>query len=129
MAITGVYSNMSALSALSTGMQVTANNIANVNTNEFKYSRADLETGPKDQGVYVSQIPESSAAGSLVPSLQPVENPDTGRTTTREVMVESSNTDLAREFVNLISAQRAYEANIAAIQTFDELGQVVNELV
>jgi flagellar basal-body rod protein FlgG len=42
--------------------------------------------------------------------------------------IESSNVDEAQEMVNLIVAQRAYEANIKAIQVADEMRQKVNEI-
>jgi flagellar basal-body rod protein FlgG len=42
--------------------------------------------------------------------------------------LEGSNVDEAQEMVNLIVAQRAYEANIKAIQVADEMRQRVNEI-
>lgn len=42
--------------------------------------------------------------------------------------VESSNVDVVEEMVNLIVAQRAYEANSKAIQTGDDMLRIANEL-
>ncbi|MGB9667343.1 MAG: flagellar basal-body rod protein FlgG [Thermosulfidibacteraceae bacterium] len=42
--------------------------------------------------------------------------------------IEASNVDVVEEMVNLIIAQRAYEANSRAIQTGDEMLRVANEL-
>ncbi|MDL2280044.1 flagellar basal body protein [Desulfovibrio sp. OttesenSCG-928-G11] len=42
-------------------------------------------------------------------------------------LVEGSNTDLAREFVNLVSAENAYSAVAVVIRTMDEMvGSVLN---
>ncbi len=42
--------------------------------------------------------------------------------------IEASNVDVVEEMVNLIIAQRAYEANSRAIQTGDDMLRVANEL-
>jgi flagellar hook protein FlgE len=46
-----------------------------------------------------------------------------GRGTITGAAVEQSNVDMAQEFVSLISAQRAYQANTRIITTTDELYQ------
>lgn len=46
----------------------------------------------------------------------------------RQGMLESSNVSLVIEMVNLITAQRAYEANSKSIQTTDSMLQTVNQL-
>jgi flagellar basal-body rod protein FlgG len=43
-------------------------------------------------------------------------------------MVESSNVKLVNEMVDLITAQRAYEANSKAITTADSMLDTVNRL-
>ena len=125
-----VDANLQALSALSVGTAVTANNIANSDTEGFKYSRVSLETGPDGQGVSVAEIRKSTDPGPLIPSLTRVEDPATGYVETRYQYVEGSNTDLAREMVNLNVYQRAFEANLASIRTWDEMtGAVIDQLV
>lgn len=42
-------------------------------------------------------------------------------------VVEASNVDLAAEMTNLIAAQRAYQFNLVAFQTADEMLQQLNE--
>jgi flagellar hook protein FlgE len=50
-----------------------------------------------------------------------------GRGTIAANSLEQSNVDIATEFVKLISAQRAFQANAKMITTSDELlGEVVN---
>ncbi|TVM18848.1 flagellar biosynthesis protein FlgG [Oceanidesulfovibrio indonesiensis] len=120
---------VSALNAYSTRAQVTANNIANVNTDGFKASRADLETGPGGQGVQVSAIMEDTSTGPMVQSLVPTADPLTGRIETEYQWVEGSNTDISREMVTLMTTERAYAANATTIRTWDEMvGTVLDEI-
>jgi len=93
---------VSALKALDKKLDVTANNIANVNTDEFKASRALFETreGP---GVSVTIVEEDTPS------------------TTQPDGVESSNVNLAEELVNLIATQHAYSANTHVIETDDKM--------
>lgn len=122
--------SISALNAYSTRAQVAANNIANVNTDGFKSSHADLETGHGGQGVQVSAITEDTSAGPVVQSLVPTANPLTGRIETEYQWVEGSNTDISREMVTLMTTERAYAANAATIRTWDEMvGTVLDDLV
>jgi flagellar hook protein FlgE len=46
-----------------------------------------------------------------------------GRGTVIGGAVESSTTDIAREFTNLIVYQRAYQANARVVTTVDQLSQ------
>lgn len=101
--------NLSALSAMGVAQQVSANNIANVNTDGFKASSVALETGPQDQGVRVGAIRESSNSGPVVGG------------------VELSNTDIATEMVNMTVTGHAFSANVAAIRASEEMtGHLLN---
>ncbi|QJB57341.1 flagellar basal body rod C-terminal domain-containing protein [Pseudodesulfovibrio sp. zrk46] len=101
--------NLSALSALGTAQAVSANNIANVNTDDFKASSVSLETGPDGWGVRVGAIQESTNAGPIVGD------------------VELSNTDLGREMVDMITTSRAFSANVAAVRVSEEMtGHLLN---
>ena len=50
--------SVQALQAISVSQQVSANNVANMNTSEFRSSRVEYETGPGDQGVRVREVTE-----------------------------------------------------------------------
>ncbi|MBI9078985.1 MAG: flagellar basal body rod protein [Pseudodesulfovibrio sp.] len=101
--------NLSALSSLAVVQQVSANNIANVNTDGFKSSSVMLESGPGDQGVRVAAIHENTRSGPMVNE------------------VEGSNTDIATEMVGMIRTGHAFSANIAAIRVSEEMnGHLVN---
>ena len=53
---------------------------------------------------------------------------DSGRGLIRQAFLEGSNVDLARELVNLIIGQRAYEVNSRAIEASDEMLQTLVNL-
>lgn len=102
-------SNISALDALSTVQAVSANNITNVNTDEFKASSVVLESGPGDQGVDVAAIQESTTPGAFING------------------VETSNVDLGREMVDMIQTSRAFSANTTFIRASEEMtGHLLN---
>jgi flagellar hook protein FlgE len=130
-------SGVSSLKAHQTKMDVIAHNVANVNTNDFKSSRVDLqdsfsqtiqraraantETGVAGanpmqvgSGVSVASISRSDTPGARIMA---------GDTT--EVM---SNTDLAVEMTNMIVTQRGFEANARVIPVVDEMLQEVSNL-
>lgn len=101
--------NLSALSSLGTAQEVSANNIANVNTDGFKASSVVLESGPNDQGVYVAAINQSTAGGPMVDG------------------VEGSNTDIASEMVDMMTIGHAFSANAATIRVSEQMtGHLLN---
>ncbi len=67
---------------------------------------------------------ESDASGAPTPS-----NPgEDGAGLLRQRFLENSNVQVVEEIINLIVAQRAYEANSKVIQTSDEMLQVANNV-
>jgi len=101
-------SALSALDAYGQKVDVTANNIANVNTDGFKKSRAVLQEADSS-GVVVS-IDKVNTPGASILS-------EDG---TGEVR-ESSNVDLAEEIVNLQTAKHGFEANLKTLKTEEEM--------
>lgn len=117
-------------------MDVISNNIANVNTtrttdgNVFKKSNVilrprddervyrspflpeKLKTGPGN-GVKVIEIKESEEPSRLV---YDPDHPDAIKNGPKKGYVEYPNVNIITEMVDMISATRAYEANISAIQ-------------
>jgi flagellar basal-body rod protein FlgC len=89
--------NISALSALGTVQQVSANNVANVNTDGFAAGSVTLESGPGGQGVRVGDIREGGA------------------------------TDPATEMVTMMRTENAFSANTTAIRASEEMtGHLLN---
>jgi flagellar hook protein FlgE len=105
----------SALQAYKTQMAVTSNNIANVNTEEFKKSKATLKEG-SNGGVQVdiNRVDTPGYRYEEIEDGQPVEK-------------ETSNVDLAEELPQMMVTQHAYKANMKVVQTQDEiLGTALN---
>lgn len=93
---------VSAITALDRKLDITANNIANVNTDEFKKSRVLFQT--KDvPGVSVT-ISGVDTPGTMQPN-----------------GLESSNVNLAEEFADLIVTQHSQTANVKVIETYEEM--------
>lgn len=115
-----VSASISALQAFSLSQEITANNVANINTNEFKSSRLDLEDGPNGQGVRPETITQSTEHGGWVQEIQ-VHEDENGQMVQTTEYVESSNTDLARESVQMIVDTRAFQANVNVIRNWEEM--------
>ncbi len=109
-----INNNISALRALGTKQSVTANNIANSETKEFKSSRAVLEEG---------------TTGAVTTKTQPVNTPGTMINQPDGTLEETSNVDLAREMTDMIPTKNAYEANLKALKTNAEMEDTVLDLI
>lgn len=123
-----VYSAASAMNALGTGMAATAHNVANVNTPEFVPQQVYYQTGPEGQGVQVGAVTQ----GGYLPPLAQPESAYPSMPLANGLLppeaLAPSQTELAREFTNMISVQRAYEANAATIHTWDVMQGVIVDL-
>ena len=107
--ISGIYSGLSALQAIQLKTQTTANNVANINTDEFKGSRTSLVEGnPDGVNVTISRIE--------TPGPQVYE-----QTTQGQKLVEKSNVDLTEELPSMMVSRRAFQANIKTIRAEDEM--------
>ena len=107
--ISALNSTVSALRAFVTKLGITANNIANVNTDGFKKNRATFQSDPSG-GVRV-EIRKDESPGFRYDVF---ENGETHEK-------ESSNVDLTEEIPNLMVTKRAYQANLKTIETQDEM--------
>jgi len=106
--VSALYPALSALRALGDKLGVTSNNIANVNTDGFKKSRAVFE--------------DASPSGVTV-SISRVETPGAPLPVDRETgeIRESSNVAIEEEMVDLITTKHAYTANLNIIKTEEEM--------
>ncbi len=113
--VTSIHNNVSALQAFSRKIGVSANNVANSLSDDFKKSRALNVEG--QNGQVKSDITVIDTPGPLV------EDPlsKTGE------LKELSNTDIAEEMVNQISASYGFKANAKVIQTYEEtIGSLID---
>lgn len=106
--------SVSALRAASLSQQITANDLANMNTNEYRSKRLDLESGPEGKGVRPAAIRENTTPGPAVEEFRTYEN-EQGRVRQREVRVEGSNTDVAEEMVQMIEDETYQKSNAEVI--------------
>ena len=107
--ISALNGTVSALRAFVTKLGVTGNNIANVNTDGFKKSRATLQED-QNGGVRV-EISRDNSPGFRY---DVVENDEV-------VEKETSNVDLTEEIPDLMMSKRAYQANLKVLETQDEM--------
>ena len=135
--IDGFSTPLSAMDAFGTSMAVTANNVANMNTDEFRASDVRLQTGPASQngqggqerGVQVAEIRQSTTEGPQRMDLRRVVNED-GSVSVEQGIVEGSNTDVAKEMTTMITDRRAFEANAAVVRARDDMtGVLVDRFV
>ena len=100
---------LSALSGFRKKMDVTSNNVANVNTDEFKKSRVTFQEGKN---------------GGIEPVVDQVNTPGYIKETFRNdqvTEVETSNVDLAEELPEMMMTKSAYSANLKAFKTKDDM--------
>ena len=109
-----INNNFSALKALGTRQAVTANNIANVDSAEFKKSRAVLAEG--SNGAVSTQLQQINSPGVMI------NQPDGS-------LEELSNVDLGKELTDMFPTQRNYEANLKALQVEGEMEDSVIDLI
>lgn len=109
-----VNNNISALKALSTKQSVTANNIANSESKEFKKSITVLEEGSN---------------GAVSSKIQPVNTPGTMVLQPDGTMEETSNVDLIQETTDMITTRQAYEANLKALKISTTMEDAVLDMI
>ena len=118
--IDAISAGQSALSALSTSMAATANNVANSNTDGYTSEEVRLTTGPDGQGVRASDVVRDAAPGGYSPESVSAYN-QAGVYEPSAGLVETSNVDLARQAVHMAETSRAFEANVVSIRTQDDM--------
>ena len=107
--IGALNASVSGVKAFQQKLNVTANNVANINTDEFKKQRASLIEG--DNGGVRVKIDEIDTPG------YPKDTVADGEV----VKSESSNVDLAEEMTETIITQVGYDANLKVIQSLDDM--------
>jgi flagellar hook protein FlgE len=115
--ISAIQNNASALTAFSNQIGVSANNVANALSDDFTSSRAhNVEARPRGVATVISKDP---GPGPLV------EDPLTNDGSLKEL----SNTDIAREMVQQMTAQHGFDANAKTIQTSDDIMGTIIDLM
>lgn len=107
--IVGMYSSISGLRSFEKQLESITDNVANINTDEFKKTRVTLYEG-KPLGV-TPHVERTLTPGPMVYE-------ETGNGLE---MVEKSNVDLGEELPRLMLTKRYYQANLKLIRTEDEM--------
>jgi flagellar basal-body rod protein FlgC len=114
--VSGSQANLSALRAFGVKSQVTANNVANVNTDGFQKSRVDLMEGAAS-GVEVSiskpGSPEKRGAAMVPLAGGPGESDNNQK--------KPSDVDIAEEMVSMMTTENFYSANTKMVQSKDAM--------
>ncbi|MFQ5829845.1 MAG: flagellar basal body rod C-terminal domain-containing protein [Candidatus Methylomirabilia bacterium] len=106
--ISAIFSAVSGLVAQRMRLDVSANNVANLNTNNFKKSRVVLEsTQPAGVRASVQQV---NTPGVPIPDGFAVRPGD-----------ETSNVDLVEETVTQIGALQGFRANLNIVRAADQM--------
>lgn len=121
MSVNGLGTPLSAIQANQTRMDVSANNVANVNTDGFKAS-----TVQTTDAAYINDIGQGTrVSGTYAPPTQgPMAPAATG-----SGMVEQSNVDLATEATNQLGAANAYGVNVSMMKAANEMSKTVLDLL
>jgi flagellar hook protein FlgE len=107
--ISAIHTALSGLTAYAKQMEVSAHNVANVDTDAFKKSRTEFVEA--DAGGVLPVVQKDDSAGPAV-----LKNTAQG-----PAQVELSNVDLGEETVSQIVAQRGFEANLQTLKTADTM--------
>ena len=107
--ISAIHTALSGLTAFGKQLEVSAHNVANVNTDGFKGSRTDFVE--EQSGGVLPVVQKDNSAGPAV-----LKDTDQGPR-----QIELSNVDLREEAVSQIIAQRGFEANLRTLKTADAL--------
>jgi len=108
--ISSVGSSQSALRAYSSQINANANNIANVNSENYK--RQDAVVNQDNNLQPSTQIRRDNTPGPIRQTIS-----DDGK----QKFQEMSNTDLAKEMTGMITAQNSYSANLKTIETKSQM--------
>jgi flagellar basal-body rod protein FlgC len=121
----GLRISASALTAERLRMDVIANNVANAQTTRtaeggaYKRQRVVFQAmaanmAPSGDGVQVASVSQDARPGSLVHDPTHPDADPNG-------YVQYPNVDIATEMVDMMSATRAYEANVVALQAAKQM--------
>jgi flagellar basal-body rod protein FlgC len=134
--IAGIDITAGALNAQKTRLDIVAQNIANAQTTrtpnggpyqrqvvsfESELVRHEGTAGPSLQGVKVATIATDRTPGQQVYNPQ---HPDAGA----DGMVTMPNVNLSYEMVDLITASRAYEANLSVVKNARQMAMKTLEI-
>ena len=115
MNISAFNTALSAISAFGKKFNVSANNVANLNTNDFKRSQVTLTE--QEAGGVGAKVETDDTPGAPVPEFL------------GEKGTDLSNVEFEHEVVDQIIAQRGMEANLKTLKTADQMTKSVIDIL
>jgi len=109
--LSALQTSLTALRAFGRKLGVTANNVANINTDGYQPQQAVMQ--------------EASAGGVRAQVVAPDNRP---AVVPGEAPVTGAAVDLPTEMTNMILARRGYQASVKAAQTADEMDRALLDL-
>lgn len=127
MSVNSLNAPLSGLSANQFRQNVTANNVANANTEGFQPS-----TVQTSDAAYINDVGQGTQVAATytpqrMPPPEPVASAQAAAPATNSP-AQMSNVDMITEATNRMGAQSAYNANIPAARTMDEMSQTLMDL-
>ena len=105
----GIHSTLSALQGFQKKQESIANNVANINSDEFQKTRVTFYEGEN---------------GTVAPNIEKIETPGPQvyeQTPEGNTLVQKSNVELAEEIPQAMINKRNFQANIKMLQIEDEM--------
>ncbi len=119
MDVSALHVAASGLAANAAKAAVSAYNIVNANTDEFKKNRATIESN--ETGGPEARINKSNTPGPIVSNPEGLPEEEQYR--------ELSNVDLAEEFVRMGAAENGYRANVSIVRVQDEMIGTILDII
>ncbi len=132
MSINALNAPLSGLNAAQYRQNVTANNVANVNTPDFQPAQtrtADAAyVNDVGQGATASAVPAGYAPPRPGQIQQPGQPGQATMAQTANPVTAPSNVDMITETTNRMQAQNAYGANMPAARAMNEMSQTLMDI-
>jgi|GEM_PF-6358764 flagellar basal-body rod protein FlgC len=114
--IRSIGSSQAALTAYSSHLNASANNIANINSQEYKSKDVVINEGQNSRPE--AQVRTNNSPGPLRETIS-----QEGKAKSMEM----SNTDISKEMTDMVSSEKAYTANLKTIGTQSEMtGSIID---
>lgn len=111
--ISGISSSLAALFTFGKKLSITAENVANSNTDGYKKTTATITEN--SLGLPDITVTKDNTPGSLYQA--------------QGTLIETSNVDYTEEFPQMMLAQRGYEANINALKAQTDIEKTLMDIL
>ncbi len=127
MSVNALNASMSGLKANQLRQNVTANNVANVNTEGFRPATVQTSDVAEINGAGQGTQASATYAPPRMPPAEPVASAQMAAPAANSPAPQS-NVDMITESTNRMNAQSAYNANVPAARAADQMSQTLMDL-